>query len=110
MDIWWARIISPFVQALSLNHLKNTPLRLPLLSLFLFFLAMLADLSLPVLAGVDVVAYWTLPGGATPVLGSHNLMSIFQGYRFFFSSIENLRTFEVRVRESSCRCSLAVRC
>ncbi|CAM9696830.1 unnamed protein product [Scytosiphon promiscuus] len=53
-----------------------------------------ADTGLPVLAGVDVVAYWTLPGGASPILGSHNLMSMFQGYRFFFSSIENLRTFE----------------
>ncbi|CAN0038582.1 unnamed protein product, partial [Hapterophycus canaliculatus] len=48
----------------------------------------------PVLRGVDVVAYWTLPDGGEPVAGTPNLMATFGSYRFFFSSIENLRTFE----------------
>lgn len=55
-----------------------------------------SDFSLPVLGGYDVVAYWTLPDGAEPVLGKPALMSLYGHYRFFFSSIENLRTFEVR--------------
>lgn len=55
-----------------------------------------ADLSLPVLGGFDVVAYWTLPDGAEPVLGTSALMALYGNYRFFFSSIENLRAFEVK--------------
>lgn len=57
---------------------------------------MVADTSLPVLGGVDVVAYWALSEGATPVHGTPTLTAMFGDYRFFFSSIENLRTFEVR--------------
>lgn len=56
-----------------------------------------ADTSLPVLGGVDVVAYWALPEGSVSVLGTADLVGLFRDYRFFFSSIENLRTFEVRV-------------
>jgi len=61
--------------------------------------------DLPVLAGVDLVAYWTLPEGSSAVHGSPNLMTVYEGYRFFFSSIENLRAFEVR-RNSGCSCSV----
>ncbi|CAN0483288.1 unnamed protein product [Ectocarpus sp. 12 AP-2014] len=50
--------------------------------------------DLPVLGGVDVVEYWRLPLAAEAVLGSPNLMSVFGNYRFFFSSVENLRVFE----------------
>ncbi|CAM9169713.1 unnamed protein product [Ectocarpus sp. 8 AP-2014] len=52
--------------------------------------------DLPVLGGVDVVEYWRLPSAAEAVLGSPNLMSVFGNYRFFFSSVENLRVFEAR--------------
>eukprot|EP00752_Nemacystus_decipiens_P016488 g14739.t1 len=52
------------------------------------------DYSLPVLTGVDVVAYWSLPAGAEPVLGKPDLTSQYGNYRFYFSSIENLQTFE----------------
>ncbi|CAB1112120.1 unnamed protein product [Ectocarpus sp. CCAP 1310/34] len=52
--------------------------------------------DLPVLGGVDVVEYWSLPLAAEAVLGSPNLMSVFGNYRFFFSSVENLRVFEAR--------------
>ncbi|CAN0007944.1 unnamed protein product [Ascophyllum nodosum] len=52
------------------------------------------DFTLPVLAGVDVVAFFSLPPGATPVVGSENRMALFGDYRFYFSSIENLRLFE----------------
>lgn len=52
--------------------------------------------DLPVLGGVDVVEYWRLPLAAEPVLGSPNLMSVLGDYRFFFSTVENLRVFEVR--------------
>ena len=56
--------------------------------------------DLPVLKGVDVVAYWTLPDGAEPVIGTPNLMASYGEYRFFFSSIVNLRAFEVFNEES----------
>ncbi|CAN0039334.1 unnamed protein product [Ectocarpus fasciculatus] len=52
------------------------------------------DTHFPVLAGVDVVAYWALPEGSKPVFGTPNLVALFGDYRFYFSSIENLRTFE----------------
>lgn len=55
------------------------------------------DFTLPVLAGVDVVAYFSLPPGAAPVFGSKNRVAFFGNYRFYFSSIENLRLFEVRL-------------
>ncbi|CAN0031532.1 unnamed protein product [Ectocarpus sp. 12 AP-2014] len=52
------------------------------------------DTHLPVLGGVDVVAYWALSAGSKPVFGTPNLVALFGDYRFYFSSIENLRTFE----------------
>ncbi|CAM9990644.1 unnamed protein product [Ectocarpus sp. 12 AP-2014] len=52
--------------------------------------------DLPVLGGVDVVEYWRLPLAAEAVLGSPNLMSVFGNYRFFFSSVENLRNDKLK--------------
>ena len=43
------------------------------------------------------MAYWTLPDGAEPVMGTSNLMAEYGDYRFYFSSIVNLRAFEVRI-------------
>lgn len=54
------------------------------------------DFSLPVLAGVDVVAYFSLNEGEPPVYGTENYMALFGAYRFYFGSMGNLRTFEVR--------------
>lgn len=59
-----------------------------------------ADVSFPVLGGVDVVAYWGLSEGAEPVSGTPALMALYGDYRFYFSSIENLRTFEVLESEA----------
>lgn len=56
--------------------------------------------DLPILGGVDVVEYWNLPAGADPVLGKSTLMAFLGDYRFFFSTIENLRWFEVRNENS----------
>ncbi|CAN0431229.1 unnamed protein product [Pylaiella littoralis] len=53
-----------------------------------------ADTSLPVLGGVDVVSFWALSEEEAPVRGTPTLMAPFGDYRFFFSSIENLRAFE----------------
>lgn len=60
--------------------------------------------DLPVLGGVDVVAYWDLPAGAEPVLGTSDLMALWGDYRFFFSSIENLRTFQVTKQKEEYYC------
>lgn len=53
------------------------------------------DQSIPVLKGVDFVAYWSLAGGQPAVYGSEQYSTVFQGYLFFFSSIQNKMIFEV---------------
>lgn len=53
------------------------------------------DFTLPVLGGIDVVAYSDLHEGDPPVFGNENLMTVYYGYRFNFSMLENLLDFEV---------------
>lgn len=79
----------------------NAKLRRPPL-LHLRRLTVDADYSLPVLGGFDVVAYWTLPGGAEPVLGTQAFTALYGNYRFLFSSTENLRAFEVMISGGFC--------
>lgn len=63
------------------------------------------DLTLPVLAGVDVVSYFDdLHEGDPPIFGAESLMSVYNGYRFYFSTWENLLKFEVsdHCQQTSC--------
>lgn len=49
-----------------------------------------------VMQGVDLVAFFSLQQGNPAVKGSPEYASIYNGYRFMFSSSENKALFEVR--------------
>lgn len=48
----------------------------------------------PFLSGFDVVAFRSLEAGKSAVMGSAELSAAFHGYSLWFSSEENLRTFQ----------------
>lgn len=67
-----------------------------IISRSLLFPTLLAgDFSLPVLAGADVVEYFSMPEGSKPVIETGHIRSTYQGYLFFFGSLENQQAFEV---------------
>lgn len=51
--------------------------------------------KLPVLKGVDVVSYFSLIDGEPAMFGFEEFESVFNGYRFLFTSEENKALFEV---------------